>query len=179
MRRGGEKKKQNTVCNSNEEERGVRCYIACRWSCLILALLFKVSSSERGHAESRSSTCIHMPAHGSSEQAVYKHRFLFPFFSSPWLLKRSFQEEKKKKTNTSRTSPEASSKFSTPLALLFLLQRGKSHLWLHFTHTRITRSHYCVFRAARADLSHYALNVLCLIGLGNGDEAPLISIAVL
>lgn len=56
-----------------------------------------------------------------------------------WLLKHRIQET----TNASRLSLEASSKFSTSLARMFLLQR-ETALMATF-HTQITRNHYSVF----------------------------------
>lgn len=72
-------------------------------------------------------------------------------------------------------SPEASSKFSTSLACMFLLQR-EAALMTAF-HTWISRTHYSVLLGAQTDLEQYTLlNVLYLIEVGNGDEMPLISI---
>lgn len=132
------------LCNKKNSKHSIKfnrgqCCGGCRRCRLIRFFVLCNSGSKVPNTVTCSKeTSIHAYAHDAymylQTQIWSKHAAHFS-----WPLKHSIQE----KTNTSRMSLKASSKFSTSLASMFLLQR-ETALMATF-HTWITRAHYFMF----------------------------------
>lgn len=125
------------------------CYGGCRRCCLILSLLLVTLGQffqTQTHGKKKPASIYAYTSNTYLQTLnLIKARCVQTHISS-WLWKRRIQE----KTNTSRMSLEASSKFSTSLACMSLLQR-EAALMATF-HTWITRSHYSALGGVQSDL---------------------------